>query len=401
MAIDFQQVREQVKQLGAEAPQRASQLKTLREQARALMKSYAQDTLALCQKIQLVVDEHDPTLRCAIPVCAADALADPLDAHIALPELSPRATVLAADGSQINFDRHAPVEYGLINVGGIQMDISSSSTPQTTVRSQLLYDQDLYTPAGMITEARLALMRDLNERKLLVELAASAQPPVITFTDGPMELWGSTERGGEATSEFQKTLEEYLQVLTTLADMGTITAGYVDKPAAALVVRLLEVALTPQSELPEIKNQRPLRRVSDRDLFFDLLEPGERSAVFALQSFTSRRYAGALALHFFYLNVGRPGHPWYSRVDIPAWVAQEPAMLDQLQAVLVDQCRIMGSRPYPYALHRAHETALVSLQEREQITQMIALELSQRGVLPGEISQKQATKDLRGRTRYQ
>ena len=67
--------------------------------------------------------------------------------------------------------------------------------------------------------------------------------------------------------------------------------------------------------------------------------------------------------------------------------------------MLVDQCRILGSRPYPYLLHRAHETALVSLQEREQVTQMIVLELRQRGVPVEGISNKQYAKDQPGRSR--
>jgi len=75
-------------------------------------------------------------------------------------------------------------------------------------------------------------------------------------------------------------------------------------------------------------------------------------------------------------------------------------MLDNLHAVLVHQCRMMGSRPYPYLLHRAHEAAVVSLQEKEQVTQMIALELRKRGVIVGEQSYKQAAKDSAARTRY-
>ena len=75
-------------------------------------------------------------------------------------------------------------------------------------------------------------------------------------------------------------------------------------------------------------------------------------------------------------------------------------MLNNLHAVLVDQCRIMGTRPYPYLLQRAHETALLSRQEKEQVTQMIILELRQRGIKLEGPSQKQASKDLPGRTSY-
>jgi hypothetical protein len=61
---------------------------------------------------------------------------------------------------------------------------------------------------------------------------------------------------------------------------------------------------------------------------------------------------------------------------------------------------VMGSRPYPYVLHRAHEAALVKLEEKDQVTQMIVNELQRRGVEVGEMSYKQSAKDLRGRTAY-
>jgi len=151
--------------------------------------------------------------------------------------------------------------------------------------------------------------------------------------------------------------------------------------------------------LAEIRKHHPLRGVTDINLYSRLLDVGERSPVFAIQSQSARQYTGKLALHFFYLNVGRPTHPWLARVEIPAWVAQNPIMLNDLQAVLVNQCQVMGARPYPYLLHRAHETALVSLDEQEQVTQMIVLELRRRGVTVGEKSYKQSNKDLPGRTR--
>ena len=113
---------------------------------------------------------------------------------------------------------------------------------------------------------------------------------------------------------------------------------------------------------------------------FSSLPPGARSAIFALQSGSAENYTGQLALHFFYLNAGTEHHPWLARVEIPAWVAWSQPSVDALQAVLVAQCRILGSRPYPYLLHRAHETALVKMEEKEQVTQMIALELRRRGL---------------------
>jgi hypothetical protein len=395
MTLDFQQVHEQVRQLGESAVVREQRLLGLRERACQHLADHAQDLEELCRKIQDVVRSHDPGLRCAMPV------SEPLDAHYALPQLPAQATVLAADGSQIAPDRHAEVEFGLINVGVICMDYGSPAPPVTTVHSHLFYDEELYTSTGMITDALLALRRDLNERTLLARLASQAALPAITFTDGLMEIWGGQDVIGEEATEFQKSLAEYLEVLSQMRELSVTTAGYVDKPGTNLVVRLLEVAMTPESELPDIRKIHPLRGVYDVDLYRDMLGAGERSPVFAVQSPSLKVYTGPLALHFFYLNVGRDGHPWLARVEIPAWVAEDRALVDNLQAVLYDQCRTLGARPYPYLLHRAHETAVVTLEEKQQIIQMIAQELRRRGVRVGQQSQKQANKELAGRTRFQ
>ena len=399
MALDFRQVRQQIIELGEKAPGRAERLRVQRQLALEQLISHADDLESLSQKVQLVARNYDPNLRCALPACGPwDGLGD-LDSHYALPGLPERATILAADGSQIAPDRHAALDYCLVNVGAIQMEQGAAAAPHLTVSSQLLYDEQLYSESGLITDARLALMRDLNERKMLAELARQAVPPVITFTDGPMELWGAKD--GSSETEFQRSLEDYQRVLAGLCESKVTTAGYVDKPAANLVVRLLEVGMLAQEDLPQVRKLHPLRGVLDRHLYQGLLAPGERSAVFAIQSRSAQQYHDELALHFFYLNVGRLGHSWLARVEVPAWVATDQKMLEDLHSTLVHHCQVMGSRPYPYLLHRAHEAAVVSLEEKEQVTQMIAMELHQRGVEVGEASYKQSAKDLGGRTRYE
>jgi hypothetical protein len=393
MALDYQAVRNQVKRLGENASSRERELQERRDKAWHLFGSYAQDLEGLRKKVELVARSYEPNLRCAVPVD------EPLNAHFPQPALPGRATIMAADGSQITPDRHAPVEFCLINTGAIEMCLGSPEPPHPTVHSKLLYDDEMLSSGGSIlSDAAVGAKRDLSEREILVELAEQARPPLITFTDGPIELWGGSDATG--TADFQKSLDAYLDILSRLYELGAATAGYVDKPGANLVVRLLEVMMTPEDRLSNFRREHPLRGVSDSWLFREILAPGERSAVFAMQSYSIKHYTGPLAVHFFYLNVGRPTHPWIARVEAPAWVAGSPEMLDQLHAVLVAQCQIMGTRPYPYLLHRAHEAALVSLQEKEQVTQMIMIELRRRGVAVGEASYKQANKDLPGRTSF-
>jgi hypothetical protein len=152
-----------------------------------------------------------------------------------------------------------------------------------------------------------------------------------------------------------------------------------------------------------MKEFHPLRGVSDRWLFGEhknpLLPPGHRSAVFKIQSSSDKKYKGVLELHFFYLNVGTEGHPWPVRVEIPRWVVDDKSKLDLLHSVLVEQCRMMGSKPYPYLLHRAHETAVVKNEEKQQIEQMLSMELRKQDEEMDDISNKSSAKGLKARTR--
>jgi hypothetical protein len=397
MAIDFQQVYQKIREIGATAQQRKKTLEERRAHARFLLNLHADNLEGLRRKLE-TVKEADPAVRCASP------FKERLDFH-APPPLSPLNMVLiAADGSQINPDRHGAVQFGLINVGAIVLRMNSGETPQIFTDSQLLFDDELFTASGNpLSDGMVALKRDLDERTKLDELAAQfdGSVPVITFTDGPIELWGSAS--GEDAVAYEESLKLYLGVLSRLQMRGVVTAGYVDKPGADLVVRLLELSEAADEDLKKLREYHPLRGVSDRWLFGEhknpLLGPGERSAVFAIQTRNEKYYKGVLALHFFYLNAGTEGYPWPVRVEIPKWVADDAEALGQLHAVLVGQCRMMGAKPYPYLLHRAHETAVVSFEEKHQIEQMLLLELRRAGEETDDGSFKQSAKDLPGRTR--
>jgi hypothetical protein len=328
-------------------------------------------------------------------------------------------TVIAADGSQIFPDRHNAVQYGLINVGAIIMRLNSGEAPIIRTKSEILFDDQLYTPTGgHLTDGMLALKRDMDERSKLYELAKEFGlngAPVVTLTDGPIELWNNPSTGlgwgaadGEDASQYEESLTKYLVVLSKTQELGTIAAGYIDKPSSDPVVRLLELVMATGEDLKKLREYHPLRAVSDRwlfaqSVFSSLLKPGERSAVFGFQSKSEKIYKGVLGLHFFYLNISADEkHPIIARVDIPRWVVDEPQKLSILHAVLIQQCQIMGAKPFPYLLHRAHECAVVSFPEKNQIDQMLSLELRRAGMEMDELSGKQSAKDSRaaGRSSY-
>lgn len=398
MAIDFQQIYTKIKEIGQGARERREHIDGLRKHARNLLEQNA-DELDYLRRIVERVKETDPNIRCALPINES------LASHIPVPAsaLDSNATLIAADGSQIHPDRHASIQFCLINVGAIVMRMQSGESPEIHTDSELLYGDELETKYGTMSDGMVALKRDLRERTSLDELSKGIKGDVVTFTDGPIELWGAKD--GEDAESYHESLKNYLSVLSRLQERDIITAGYVDKPAADLVVRLLElVKAQREKELPaNFRDYHPLRGVSDRWLYGEksdpLLGPGERSAVFAIQSKSEKYYKGVLGLHYFYLNVGTQGHPYPVRVEIPKWVADDPEKLNLLHVVLVDQCRMMGSKPYPYLLHRAHEIAVVKHEEKYQVEQMLTQELRRQDEEMEDGSYKQSAKDLPGRTR--
>jgi hypothetical protein len=393
MPIDYQQVYARIKEIGAGAVERRKTLDERRKRARGLLAEYAGQPDVLRARVE-AAKAVDANLRCAMPIN------ERLDAHFPPAAATAEATLIAADGSQINPDRHAAAQFCLVNVGAIVMKLSSGESPAIHTTSELLYGDELETKTGPMTDGQVALSRDLKERTKLDELSRGIQGPVVAFTDGPIELWGAA---GEDAEAYRQSIEKYKTVLSRLQTRGVINAGYVDKPSADLVLRLLEIATARPDQLQKLREFHPLRGVSDRWLYGEreapLLPPGHRSAVFGLQSGSEKNYTGTLSLHFFYLNVGTDGHPWPVRVEVPKWVADDLEKLDLLHAVLVGQCNMMGSKPYPYLLHRAHETAVVKHEEKEQVEGMLLQELRRQDEEIDEGSAKQSAKGLKGRTR--
>jgi hypothetical protein len=393
MPIDYQQIFIRIKEIGAGARERKRTLDERRAKARDLLASYSSELDILRSKVDSA-KQADSNIRCALP------LNEPLASSYPVPDSVIQATLIAADGSQINPDRHAAIQFCVVNVGAIQMKLNSGETPEIFTDTELLYGDDLLPNGYPMSDGMVALKRDLAERSKLDELSKDLQGSVVTFTDGPIELWGAK---GEDANSYEDIVQKYLGVLSHLQGRGVITAGYVDKPSADLVVRLLEIASADNEQIQKMREFHSLRGVSDRWLYGEqkdpLLPPGHRSAVFGIQSSSEKKYTGILSLHFFYLNVGTEGHPWPVRVEIPKWVADDKAKLDLLHGVLVEQCRMMGSKPYPYLLHRAHETAVVKMEEKQQIENMLAMELRNQGEEMDEGSYKQSAKDGAGRTR--
>ncbi len=378
MPLNYLGLQGQIQKYGESASTQHREFTQKLEACRLLFQQHAHEV----KQLQQLVEEaaaRNKGLRCALPVIEA------LDTHLPAPALPPGRTVIAADGSQINPDPHAELLFALVNVGLFTLEPGSGQSPRTSAESTLLYDDSVQGVNGLVPEELIALLRDAREREILAEITRSLPAPVITLTDGPLELYHEPRQDNRFEPQFQR----YLRALDELSINGVITAGYVDRPRANLVIRLLELLLpAPQEET----QPRPFAGIPDRALFETLLQPGERSAVFALQSSSADEYEGKKALHFFYLNCGSERQTALARVEIPLWVAEDSAKLDTLHATLVEQSQQTGAAPYPYPLLRAHEVTVVTMDDREELTRMIERELTERGFPPARQSYKQINK---------
>jgi hypothetical protein len=273
MPIDFQQIYARIREIAAGAEERNRTLEEKRELARKLLGAYASELDFLKRKVEEAT-AVDSNIRCAVP------FNEPLTSTYPPPAPAADVTVIAADGSQVNPDRHGSVQFSIINVGVIIMKLHSGQAPEICVQTEMLYGDELITNGNLISDGMVAMRRDISERLKLDELSEGIPGQVVNLTDGTIELWGAKGDDPQAYAEF---VEQYLRVLTRLHSRGVITAGYVEKPSADLMVRLLEIATADQEQIRRLREYSPLRGVSDRWLYGErenpLLPPGHRSAV--------------------------------------------------------------------------------------------------------------------------
>ena len=388
MPINYQQTYELIKKIGEGVKEKQKKKEDSQVQTWKLLQNYSSELESLRSQVDLA-RQADSNIRCAVPLNEVLASSHPM------PDSVVQATLIAADGSQIVPNRHDPLQYYVVNVGVIAMQIGSGQTPEVFTETKLkILDEfdDTY-----FSDSQIALQRDVAERKKLLEVSEKYSGTILALTEGQLELWGSID--SDNAREFEKNLQDYLNVLKELEQKEVVTAGYVDKPGANWVVKLLEIAATPQEELKYVRKNRPLAGATDLWLFEKILARYERSAVFALQSKSAEKYTDSISIRFFYLNVGDEKKPKIARVDIPAWVANNKQALNNLHFALVEQSRMMGNEPFPYLLHRAHEIAVITHGEKEEIDRMLSLQIRNSGGEVGRISGKQSAKNLSGKTK--
>lgn len=298
------------------------------------------------------------------------------------------AVVLGVDGSQILPDRHAPVQYYVLQVGCLRF-CYDGSTPVETGYAELHYEEaDLYDERDLLIGARL-----LGLKRLVLEMtylagqveaarrAYPAAPALYAFTDGPL-LWSSY---GEEGRTVQKLFEQYVAAFHKIQQAGGVPVGYVERPGGAYLLKLLSLPPTAGEPAPATPPYAPPDHLRDADVMARHLPAGARTPWFKRVTPANREQrAQGQEIAACYLNAGAE-YPVIARVEVPLWAT---AHAETLFAVLQHQNALLH---YPYVLARAHELAVITGEDKAALEQAMQSALWSHGFRPSEKARTKLT----------
>lgn len=308
---------------------------------------------------------------------------EPLGQITAAPPRPPCYSLVATDGSQIIPNHHEITSCFLINVGRILYTYGTGERPIQDSQPFLHREAELYkgsTRPGTGAEELIGIERFLAEMSEMSKLADQARErghPCVALVDGTLIQW-PLEKQPEAFQQY--VLGEFLRHMENLQRWGIPVAGYLSNSRAAEVSNMLRVHLCPnfeaacattrtcQGEPPDCAELMPLW---DRQLWGSRLQEGERSPLFECSARILQRYPWPVDA--FYLNVGDRE---IARIEVPAWVANDPDKLRLVHAVALDQAR--KGYGYPIALAEAHNQAVIRREDRAQFFALITRRLLHR-----------------------
>jgi hypothetical protein len=317
--------------------------------------------------------------------------------------------LIASDGSQIDVERHGVAQCYVINIGRVFLRYGDQPLARLSAQPALYWrDEDLYITDGLrripVEGACLSARRDLEESLALAGLADEwAEPlaaaPGLALQDGTLVRWTLANADPAVRERF---LVPFLRFLDAMRQRGIPVASYISRPRAPEVIGSIRLMFCPDLDIDagrpancracsDVAAGRPpschrCDGLTDADVLGEMLADGQRGPLFVSMSRINIEAYGPHLIHFFYVRVGRE----LARIEIPQWVARDPALVDRVHAVAVDQAA--RGRGYPVALARAHEQAVVRSTDRRAFLDIVESSLRRSGLEPQE-SQKRSSKD--------
>lgn len=317
----------------------------------------------------------------------------PKGAHTAAARPTP-ITVVATDGSQIYPDRHVEPTCYLLNISRIAFHYGTHEQPLMEAVPAFRYrgDEfaDLFADAlETATTEVVSAIRDQYELEQLFETAEAVQQPgrpLVAMADGTLIRWMLRSLRNPRLEG--PLIAKYTEVLARFRAAQIPLCSYISMPGNTEVVNLLRIHQGDRPDLP-LPAEESLEGLADRKVFEQTLPPGARSALFESASHIQREY-GENRICYFYLHVPAEAGPGeIGRVEVPLWVAEDPALIDRIHAVVLSECE--KGRGYPMILSEAHERAVIRSHERERFYDLLERGLHHAG-LPFLGSRKQASK---------
>ena len=269
---------------------------------------------------------------------------------------------------------------------------TSWDTPHLYAKPEDLVITDPDNPLRQtpIDATLLAVMRNIMECQALVARveAIGSTLPVLALLDGTLIL---RDLLGERYPDHVRARlldQDFLQALDALREMSQfrplVFASYISQSRSKDVIGILRVSECPYDAVlsqgcndicggsasgkPACDNVAD--GLTDRDLFEQVLQPGERSEVFASQSAIVLDKYGKHQVHFCYVNVGDE----IVRLEMPKCVAENQDSLELLHSLVIDQCR--KGAGYPVALQEAHERVVVTTGDQRAFQTLIERSLA-------------------------
>ncbi len=367
--------------------QRLQQAKTILQEAQNKQTELIEQYRKWCDRL---------IFSAAIPV-------EPLDTRITLTSPPYSHSVFATDGSQIAPSHHEIAYCYLINVGRVMLHYGQNLHPLLDSLPEVYYrPEDLYVSKqwGIRTEEWLGYRRSVLEAEYLAEMACgwvnppgAHYEPNLAMVDGSLVYWFLDGLNHEARDLILVPIQEAWEQLRAarIPLMGYLSASRsvegvnflrlhnctFDSPNCTLNCSDLEGKRAPCQII------EPLR---DTTLWGQNLEPGQRGPLWQSSARILELYDQAQRIYFCYVNVGAE----IARVEVPAWVAEDQALLDQALSIMLGQ--VSKGFGYPIALSESHNEAVIRGGDRIRFFALLEQQMIKVGLKNVGTSYKEARK---------
>jgi len=335
------------------------------EQSRAAVRAEErarEDALKLALRIYREVGEVDWTERVHDSVARRWA-GVPLTPLLSIERHEPCAPdycVVATDSSFIPPDKHRGALCHLINVGRVMIKYGDERAAEiSSVPNH--YTDPLREGEEIMSSRVLGARCALREMQELYDWAREYGAEVALVDGSLMQL----PLVLSSDPEVVRLTAQYLALVNSFREMGVPVVGYISQPASNMVMRAIRMLGCERPMPCEARpidpcSCEPLWSIEDSELFWELMESGERSPIFepTFANFKGGNAEAFKGLVFSYLATQYE----VVRLEYPLWVAEE-GLLDRATQIILHQ--IWLGKGYPNSLTLAHQYAVLHNADRE------------------------------------